>query len=251
MLNRVLDFFRSMPAPVEPRCDTQTIHATLNQFPVLRALSEKQHECLLERAFEIISQKTFMGGSGYEPSREDCLSVALLAALPVLRRGLDWYQDFHTFVLYPEAFVTELDETDDNGLVHSGQDLRVGEAWSRGPVILAMSDVHASGQGDGFNVVVHELAHQIDHRNGEANGFPPLPHGMEPKTWTRVFSSAYDRLLAELERGEETGLDPYAAESPAEFFAVASECFFDAPRWLKAHHPDIHRQLVALYGYSP
>ncbi|NDY96117.1 zinc-dependent peptidase [Wenzhouxiangella limi] len=251
MLNRVLDFFRPKRAPAESRCDSRTFNAALDNFPALQVLSEQQLDRLQERAAQIMQQKTFLGGSGYEPSREDRLSVALLAALPVLRRGLDWYQDFHTFVLYPEAFVTELDETDDDGLVHSGQDLRVGEAWSRGPVILAMSDVHASGQGDGFNVVVHELAHQIDHRNGEANGFPPLPDGMQPATWTRVFSAAYDRLLAELERGEETGLDPYAAESPAEFFAVASECFFDAPRWLSAHHPDIHRQLVALYGYSP
>ncbi len=251
MLNRVLDFFRPKRAPAEPRCNSQTFNAALRHFPVLRDFSAPQRECLVERAADIMAQKTFLGGGGYEPSREDCLSVALLAALPVLHRGLDWYQDFHTFVLYPQPFVTDLEETDDDGLVHSGRDLRVGEAWNRGPVILAMSDVHDSGQGDGFNVVVHELAHQIDHRNGEANGFPPLPDGMEPKTWTRVFSSAYDRLLAELERGEETGLDPYAAESPAEFFAVVSECFFDAPSWLKAHHPDIHRQLVALYGYSP
>ncbi|MFW5815921.1 MAG: zinc-dependent peptidase [Wenzhouxiangella sp.] len=251
MLNRVLDFFRSRPAPAELVCDRQSLKAALSRFPVLAGLSAPQRERLGERASEIMAHKTFLGGSGYEPSREDCLSVALLAALPVLHRGLDWYRDFHTFVLYPQPFVTELEEIDDDGLVHAGRDLRVGEAWNRGPVIVAMSDVHASGQGDGFNVVVHELAHQIDHRNGEANGFPPLPDGMEPQTWTRVFSRAYDRLLAELERGEETGLDPYAAESPAEFFAVVSECFFDAPRWLEAHHPDIHRQLVALYGYSP
>ncbi|MEE4638319.1 MAG: M90 family metallopeptidase [Wenzhouxiangella sp.] len=250
MLNRVLDFFRARDRSALPYDGQPDFAVVLADFPVLERLDELRRARLLECAAEILRRKSFVGGSGYTPSREDCLSVAMLAALPILERGLTWYDDFQTFVLYPDAFVADLEEIDEDGLVHSGPDLRVGEAWNRGPVILAMSDVRASGQGEGFNVVVHELAHQIDHRNGEANGFPLLPQDMAPERWTQVFSQAYDRLLSELDRGAEPGLDPYAAESPAEFFAVASECFFDDPDWLHEAHPALHEQLKTLYGYS-
>jgi Mlc titration factor MtfA (ptsG expression regulator) len=251
MLNRVLEFFRAPGRSTPHFAGEQDFQAVLADFPVLERLDEHQRARLVDCAAEILRRKSFVGGSGYAPTREDCLSVALLAALPVLERGIAWYDDFHTFVLYPDAFVAELEEIDEDGLVHSGPDLRAGEAWNRGPVILAMSDVRDSGQGEGFNVVVHELAHQIDHRNGEANGFPLLPEDMAPERWTKVFSQAYDRLLSELDRGTEPGLDPYAAESPAEFFAVASEFFFDVPDWLGEQHPALHEQLKALYGYSP
>lgn len=120
-----------------------------------------------------------------------------------------------------------------------------------GPVVLAMNEVWASGQGQGFNVVVHELAHQIDHRNGEANGFPPLADGMDQQTWTDVLTEAWEDLQHQIDNGQAPGIDPYAAEAPAEFFAVTSEVFFDDPASLLRSNPRLHAQLAALYGYSP
>ncbi|MFP4334027.1 MAG: zinc-dependent peptidase [Wenzhouxiangella sp.] len=251
MLNRVLDFFRGQGSQQPIPWSDRRAAVVLARFPVLVALDQGRRNQVLGRAREILASKTFVGGSGYRPSVDDCLSVALLAALPVLNRGLAWYGDFHTFVLYPEAFLAELEEVDDDGLIHRSRDLRAGEAWNHGPVILAMSDVWASGQGEGFNVVVHELAHQIDHRNGEANGFPPLPAGMAWERWTKTFSAAYADLLDQIEHGREPGLDPYAAESPAEFFAVASEVYFDLPEWLPVAYPELHAELSALYGPWP
>lgn len=222
----------------------------LARFPALHHLSARQQQALYRGAAAVLDQKSFQGADGFEPHAEDCLAVAVLASLPVLVRGMDWYSEFHTFILYPDAFLAEIEEIDDQGLVHSGRDLRSGEAWLRGPVVLAMNDVWESGQGTGFNVVVHELAHQIDHRNGDANGFPPLADGMDRSAWTAAFTAGYEKLLAELERGQQPSLDPYAAESPAEYFAVVSEFFFDAPEWLLTHSPDVHTQLSSLYGYS-
>jgi len=110
-----------------------------------------------------------------------------------------------------------------------------------------MADVMDSAQGQGFDVVVHELAHQIDQLNGDMDGFPPLPASMDAAEWTQEFSKAFERINAALDRDEEPAIDPYAAESPAEYFAVTSEYFFDAPEWLQQREPRVFRLLQAFY----
>jgi hypothetical protein len=107
-----------------------------------------------------------------------------------------------------------------------------GEAWGRGPVILSWADVLDAGKKPGHNVVIHEMAHKLDMLNGDANGFPPLHRRMDRRVWSQVFSSAWDRLKEEQRNGGELPIDPYALESPAEFFAVASEQFFETPATL-------------------
>ncbi|TVS13973.1 MAG: zinc-dependent peptidase [Wenzhouxiangella sp.] len=251
MLNRLLDYFRPNRGMQAEPPDRALFDCLLRDFPALDRLDGRQRDLLYQRCGEILQTKSFQGADDFEPEPGDCLAVAMLAALPVLHTGLDWYRDFHTFILYPAEFLTDYEEVDEDGLVHSGRDLRAGEAWALGPVVLAMSDVRDSGQGEGFNVVVHELAHQIDQRNGETNGFPPLPKGMDPAEWTRIFSAGYQRLHDELNQGREPGLDPYAAESPAEFFAVACEFFFDVPEWLAEHHPELHGQLARFFRFEP
>jgi hypothetical protein len=111
-----------------------------------------------------------------------------------------------------------------------------------------MADVMDSAQGQGFDVVVHELAHQIDQLSGDMDGFPPLPRAIDADAWTDSFSTAFESLNAALDREEEPAIDPYAAESPAEYFAVTSEYFFDAPDWLERHEPEVFALLSAFYG---
>lgn len=235
-------FGKRKPGPAE--LDPAAVEQMLGYFPSLR---EAPRPALLETAAAILGSKAFIGAQGFEPSREDCLAVALLAAQPVLELGLDWYRGFHTFILYPGEFVAELEEIDEYGLLHSGEEVRSGEAWAHGPVVLALDEVRASGQGDGYNVVAHELAHQIDQLNGDMDGFPPLHRQMNPERWTEVFSQAWERLNRQLDAEQEPDLDPYAAESPAEFFAVATELYFDVPAWLAERHPALHEQLDAFY----
>ncbi|RFF31194.1 zinc-dependent peptidase [Wenzhouxiangella sediminis] len=226
----------------------EDVAAVVRHFPVLAGIEGESAHLLRRRAAEILAAKTFLGAGGLEPGYEDCLAVALLAARPVLELGIDAYADFHTFILYPDEFIAEEEFEDEAGVVSHGRDLRAGEAWARGPVVLSMADVMDSAQGQGFDVVVHELAHQIDQLNGDMDGFPPLPRSMNPDEWTRSFSEAFDRINAALDRDEEPAIDPYAAESPAEYFAVTSEYYFDAPAWLEQHEPAIFSLLRSFYS---
>lgn len=236
---------RKVDAAMPARKD---IAAVVLHFPVLAALNGGATDRLRRLAAEILASKTFLGAGGFEPQFEDCLAVALLAARPILDLGIEAYGDFHTFILYPDEFIAEEEYEDEAGVVSHGRDLRAGEAWARGPVVLSMADVMDSGQGQGFDVVVHELAHQIDQLNGGMDGFPPLPRSMNPDEWTRSFSEAFERINAALDREEEPPIDPYAAESPAEYFAVTSEYYFDAPEWLERHEPGIFRLLHEFYA---
>ncbi|MGY6587807.1 MAG: M90 family metallopeptidase [Wenzhouxiangella sp.] len=220
------------------------LRRVLDRFPALAAESSS---ALAETASELLASKTFLGADGFEPDLDDCLAVALLAAQPIVQLGTHWYRGFQTFILYPGEFVADLQEMDEFGLVHEGEEVRAGEAWAHGPVVLAMDEVWASGQGEGYNVVAHELAHQIDQANGDMDGFPPLHRDMDRARWTDVFSQAWQRLNAQLDQDQEPDLDPYAAESPAEFFAVVTELYFDVPDWLAEVHPALHQQLERFY----
>jgi len=242
----MLSFFRKRRLQ-QARPDDHVFAQVVAEFPVLARLSPDQQSCLLERTTEILADKTFQAAGGMALEDDETLIVATMAALPVLELGVDWYRGFHTFIIYPGEFQAEFEEVDEDGVVHRGRDLRAGEAWAHGPVVLGLDEVLASGRGEGYNVVVHELAHQIDQLNGDMDGFPPLHRGMDRQQWVDVFSQAYQRLCTELEQGLEPSLDPYAAESPAEFFAVASEFYFDVPEWLAENHPDLHHQLKRFY----
>ncbi len=223
----------------------------VNQFPALAGLNEDELERLRHLAACVLAEKEFIGGSGLEPDYAQCLMVAIHAALPALNLGTGIYTNFATFILYPDEFLVDVDETDESGVVHRGRDLRAGEAWLHGPVVLSLTDVAQSGQGQGFNVVIHELAHQLDQLSGDADGFPPLPKTIAAGDWTLAYTTAYDRLQQTLEDGVEPFLDPYAAESPAEFFAVSCEFFFDAPAWLNEQLPEIYELLTRFFRQDP
>src|SRR4029077_15930214 len=128
-----------------------------------------------------------------------------------------------------------------------------GEAMPGGPVVLSWPDVEASADWDeaGMNLVIHEFAHKIDMRSGDANGCPPLPPEMPPHVWKKALTRAYEHFLARIERGDHTAIDPYAAESPAEFFAVLSEVFFADPTLLQMEYPRVYRLFTQFYRQDP
>ncbi|QOC21682.1 zinc-dependent peptidase [Wenzhouxiangella sp. AB-CW3] len=230
--------------------DPVLFQRVLDYFPVLDDMDAATRENLYRRTTEILADKEFHGAAGLELAPEEHLAVAVLAALPVLVLGSEWYRHFHTFIVYPSGFFADYEEADEVGVVHRGRDLRAGEAWAHGPVVLSLEDIEASGQGQGYNVVVHELAHQLDQINGDMDGFPPLHRDMDASEWASTFADAYQRLEQQLDAGIQPAIDPYAAESPAEYFAVTSEYFFDAPGWLRQHEPAVYRLLEALYWPS-
>lgn len=225
--------------------------AICNATRCLACLDNDERARLRRLTAEILASKEFHGAGGLEPGWDQCLPVAMHAALPVLELGLGCYRQFHTFILYEDEFEADFEDVDEAGVVHRGRDLRAGEAWHRGPVVLSLADVVQSGRGDGYHVVVHELAHQIDQLSGEADGAPPLPRAIDPDDWSATFSAAFRELEGRIQAGDEPGMDPYAAESPAEYFAVASEYFFDSPQLLADEQPGVYRLLKALYRQDP
>jgi len=156
---------------------------------------------------------------------------------------------------------------DEAGVVHLTQDPMAGEAWLGGPVVLSYEDVALAADETarvaGYNVVIHEFAHKLDMRNGDANGCPPLHAGMSAAAWKAAFGAAYEDFCARVDRAEllpgvraqaaldALPIDPYGAESPGEFFAVASEAFFETPELLEPPYPAVYEALRLFYRQDP
>ncbi len=221
-------------------------------MPALHPLDDDERARLHDLSLLFLHEKRLEPAGGLELDEIMGVRIAALACLPVLELGLDCYDGFASVIVYPEEFVVPgREQVDEAGVVHVGDDVLSGESWDFGPVILAWADVAASGQGDGYNVVAHEFAHKLDLLDGAVNGVPPLHGDMRVAEWTAVFQAAYDDLVAQVERGEEPWIDPYAAENPGEFFAVSVELFFDVPVDLQIAYPALYRQLAAYFKQDP
>jgi len=227
-------------------------NGALAACPVLARLSADELGRLRALALLFLHEKRFEPAQGFAITDDMRARIAVLGCVPILNLGFDCYDTFVSVVVYPDEFlVRDREVVDEDGVVHTGDDLLSGEAWEQGPVLLAWSEIEQSGKGEGYNVVVHELAHKIDMLNGEVDGVPPLHAGMRLAEWTAAFDDAYEDLLEQLDRDEEPWLDPYAAEDPAEFFAVCSEMFFDVPERFAAEYPGVYAQLAAFYKQDP
>jgi len=222
-----------------------------NRVPACQGLDETARDCLRRLVTLFLHEKMFeaVGHAGVD--RQDRLLIAVNACLPLLNLGIDAYDGWATVIVYPDEFLVEYEEEDEAGVVHTGRDLRAGEAWERGPLVISLSDVHAQPDCEGYNVVIHECAHQLDTRSGAPDGLPRLHRGMSARDWTEAFTRAYEDLHARIARDEETPLDDYAAESPAECFAVFSEYFFEAPGRLRSVYPEVYGQLMQFYRQDP
>lgn len=128
-----------------------------------------------------------------------------------------------------------------------------GESWTQGQVVLSWQDALEGGRepADGRNVVIHEFAHQLDQEKGYANGAPYLRGRESAARWADVMAREYARLQWLASQGMPSVLDAYGATAPQEFFAVASESFFEQPARLAAEHPQLYAELAAFYRLDP
>lgn len=225
--------------------------------PALAALDAGEASSLRRLASWFIAVKDFVPTGGLVPDALDKAVIALLACLPILKLGTRWYDDWSTILVAPDSFIHPMTDVDDAGVVFEYDDELSGRVTEMGPVLLSLADVHASGLGDGYNVVVHEMAHKLDERDGALDGCPPLPRGMGRRAWREAFGPAYADFRGRIERGPRRGkltrasrlpLDEYAAESPEEFFAVACEAFFDTPHRLRDAYPAVHDMLGQFFS---
>jgi len=229
--------------------DSAQWQRTLERLPFLRGLSAVERERLRQCVILFLHHKSIHGAGGLELDREMQLLIAAQACLPILNLDIDYYRGWVEVIVYPDEFVPRVQYTDDAGVVHTQREPHAGEAWLQGPVILSWADVAPSA--DGVNVVVHEFAHKLDMLNGDANGFPPLHGGMNREAWSHAFGSAYADFCRGVVAGREDAIDPYAAESPGEFFAVLSEAFFETPRAVIDLYPRVYDQLRLFYRQDP
>ena len=226
-------------------------HAAVSGLPVLRGLSEDELERLRELATLFLHEKQVVAAGGFSLDDDTQIKIAAQACLPILNLGLDYYAGWVSVIVYPDEFVPEHEFMDEAGVVHIVHAPVTGESWERGPVILSGADAVRCDGHDGTNVVIHEFAHKLDMLSGAMNGFPPPHREMSSEHWAQTFTAAFTDFCAKVERGVEMALDPYGAENPAEFFAVASEAFFETPHTLQQAYPDVYRQLAAFYRQDP
>ena len=222
-------------------------------LPFLAGLSEDEERRLKEMAIVFLAEKEFAPVQGVKLSEDDRLEIALQACLPVLELGLDWYDGWVGIVVHPSDFQVKRAQTDEDGVVHEWDDELAGESWPGGPVVLSWEALDDAGSvaAGGVNVVIHEFAHKLDMAAGEADGVPPMPSREAREHWLKVFDSEFDRFCAEVDAARKTFLDPYAAEHESEFFAVASEAFFESPHALKADFPALYDLFRSFYKQDP
>lgn len=225
--------------------------AIVSGLPLLKGLTADELERLRELASLFLHEKSLEPVHGLVVNDTMRVYLAAQAALPILNLGADWYDGWKSVVLYPGQFASRQEWMDENGLVHSRREVRSGEAWQRGPIVLSWADVEASGACEGYNAVIHELAHKLDYSSGSVNGCPALHEGMRVRDWRAAFEPAYEDLCKRVDRGEASALDTYATEAPEEFFAVMSEHFFETPGLLQREYPAVYEQLKQFYRQDP
>jgi Mlc titration factor MtfA (ptsG expression regulator) len=226
-------------------------NALMSRSRLFAKLDAAERVRLRELAARFLARKTFSAAAGHVLTDEQRLAIATLACLPVLHLGFDWLAGWREVIVYPGEFRVKREHHDERtGVVTEGEDELIGEAWERGPVILSWADVATDMKQpfDGFNVVAHEIAHKLDMLDGAMNGVPRLPRDIARREWIQTLQGAYDALVRAIDRGRETFVDPYAAESADEYFACVSELHFSDPAGLARFEPAVSALLARFYG---
>jgi len=220
--------------------------------PLARRLGPEDRAELESLVQVFLEEKTFEGCGGLVMDDEIRVTIAAHACLLLLRRDTDVYPDLDTILVYPSTYRAP-SRRQVGPVVVESDDVRLGESWTRGVVVLSWDAVErgASDPGDGHNVVLHELAHQLDQQSGAMDGAPVLGARARYATWARVLGAEFDEHVARVHAGRATDIDAYGATSPPEFFAVVTEMFCEKPRQLQARHPELYAAFADFYRQDP
>ena len=223
------------------------------RVPYTRALPADLQLQLKQHIQVFLAEKPFIGCGGLEVTDEMRVTIAAQACLLLLNRPRGYYPNLRQILVYPDSFVVHRAHTDGAGVAHNGHQVLSGESWSQGQVILSWQDTldGAAVPDNGQNVVIHEFAHQLDQETGSANGAPVLARRAYYARWAQVLGAEFAQLQARAAQGQASLLSDYGATDPAEFFAVASEVFFEQPQQLADQHPALFRELSQFYRLNP
>lgn len=221
--------------------------------PLYARLSVEDRDELKRRILVFLAEKRFEGAGGLTITDEIRVTIAAHAGILLLHRAADCYPGLYTVIVYPGAYVARRTVQEPIGVVTERAEARLGESTPRGAVVLAWDAVEsaASDIDDCRNVVLHEFAHQLDAEDGSVEGAPALSDRSHYVTWARILGREYEQLRRDAAMGRATVLHEYGATSPAEFFAVATECFFIRPEALLRRHPELYAELSGYYGQDP
>ena len=243
---------RLLAAPFPPAWQT----ILDRNVPHFAELSADEQASLRDFIRIFVDEKTWEGCGGFEMTDAVRVTIAAQAGLLVLAHPHEYYRNVQSILVYPSTVVTP--DRPDSVFAHpqvrpsTGVPI-LGEAQLRGPVILVWDAVQQNARHpeQGHDVVYHEFAHKLDMLDGAADGTPPLGSRAELDRWAQVCSHAFEQLRTRAARGQKTFLNAYGATNEAEFFAVATEYFFDRPREMQSHEPDLYGVLRAFYKQDP
>jgi Mlc titration factor MtfA (ptsG expression regulator) len=223
------------------------------RMPYFRALPADLQLQLKKLIQVFVAEKQFVGCDGLEVTDEMKVTIAAQACLLLLNKPAHYYPKLKQILIYPAAFVVPTQQADAAGVVSEQQQIRLGESWQSGQMVLSWVDTLKSAAicNDGHNLVIHEFAHQLDQLKGQATGAPSLNSRLAYQRWSQILSAEFSLLQQQLAQGLPTLFDPYAATNPAEFFAVISEVFFEQPDLFAQQHPALYQQLRAFYALDP
>ncbi len=223
-----------------------------NNVPLYTRLPKELHGTLQGCISYFLDEKIFIGCEGLEVNDEARLIIAANACMLLVNREKKYFPGFKTILVYPDTYVAR-EVSYDGGVEVHRDSTRAGESWHRGPIVLSLSDVvrGSSNAQDGHNVVLHEFAHKLDEENGTVDGLPVLRESTHYKEWAQVLTQEYDEFLGRVDSGKNKVIDAYGAVSAPEFFAVATESFFEKSTQMKKKLPELYRQLQTFYGLDP
>ncbi|MCB1691725.1 MAG: zinc-dependent peptidase [Pseudomonadales bacterium] len=223
-----------------------------SRLPIFAAMRPDQQDELRDLIKVFIAGKTYIGCAGLDVTDEMRVVIAAQACLLLLGRPTHEYADLHYIYLFPSTFRATREVRNEIGLVSTESRDLLGESWDNGRVVLAWDDVEHGVRNwhDGENVVLHEFAHQLDSESGATNGVPLLYTKAAYKTWAYVFGREFE-ALARQDPHSPSLIDHYGATNPAEFFAVATETFFEEPERMYAHHRELFTELSTYYRLDP
>lgn len=224
-----------------------------NNLPIYLRLSPAERRRLQGHIQVFLAEKQFIGCSGLQVTEEMRLIVAAISCLLLLNERGEYFPKLRSILIYPGAYFVNQTASVGGYVVEERREARLGESWTNDQVVLSWEQVkHDTGNWrDGHNVVLHEFAHQLDQEDGSAEGVPVLPRKSDYSSWAQVMTRDYQQLCDDVQRGVKTVIDSYGATNPAEFFAVATETFFEKPQELLKKHPALYEQLQRYYQLDP
>jgi Mlc titration factor MtfA (ptsG expression regulator) len=215
-------------------------------------LSDREREVLCHHIQVILAEKRFEGCGGFEITDEVRVTIAAWACLLLIGRETDYYPGLTSILVYPSAYIARGLEYGEDGVMSEFEEDRSGETWEKGSLVISWDEALYGGDlSDGYNVVLHEFAHQLDLENGAIDGVPKLESAEHYQRWQNVFGDAFRTLRFKVEHGVPSVIDDYGASDPTELFAVATESFFERPRALEREFPPLYKELETYYRLDP